>query len=114
MEGYLVRIEEFLREGSQHSIDPDDDETPCFSIVIDWISPTEPFSDGGDSGSLVFATINGQTIPLGIHYFSKRFTSYAYLLWSWCTEIEMVFDIDIYLCGPDNCASNSENSDIIL
>lgn len=81
----------------------DDDEVPGYMLLIEWISPSEPFAEDGDSGSLVFAKHNGKIVPLGIHYGSEEGVSHAWLLWSWCCEIQESLNADLLFCVHPKC-----------
>jgi hypothetical protein len=35
--------------------------------LVEWIAESEPSTDKGDSGALVYAIEDSQTVPLGIH-----------------------------------------------
>jgi hypothetical protein len=92
------------------TIDNDDDGQGLLSkqddlqcIVIKWLSANEPFADEGDSGSLVFAMLEEQVVPVGIHFGSDRarYESYAYLLWYWCAELENSLDGELLFRHSD-------------
>ncbi|KAI1960905.1 hypothetical protein LOZ45_006837 [Ophidiomyces ophidiicola] len=93
-------------ESSSSSSSSELDETPAYLLRIKWKNAYDSFSAPGDSGSLVFAEINRKIIPLGIHYGSDSDESYAYLLYSWFSEIELVLDCDAYFCNPAKCSSD--------
>ena len=46
----------------------DDEKDPNEWLgLVQWTREYSPFADGGDSGSLVYTTVNNIMIPLGIH-----------------------------------------------
>jgi hypothetical protein len=94
--GKLVTVEKADEVG-------DDGEVPAYHLLIDCISPSEPFAEDGDSGSLVFAKHNGKIVPLGLHYGSKEGVSRAWLLWSWCCEIQESLNADLLVCVHPKC-----------
>jgi len=87
------------------------DNTPIWILLVKWLSPEVPFAESGDSGSLVFARVDGCIVPLGIHYGSKGDVSRAYLLHTWWEEMENLDphnETDFYFCNPLQCLSLTE------
>ena len=117
--GRLIRVEEIayghrqlsvtalidsFSSSSSSSSDVDQDDTTVYLLRVKWLSPSQPFAEDGDSGSLVYAKANGHIIPLGIHAGSIGDLSTAYLLHSWWEEFEFLIDADIYFCDPSRCS----------
>lgn len=75
----------------------------AFSMFIKWTAPDEPFPAPCDTGSIVYIFFDNSIVPLSIHYGSDGDESYAYLLYSWFTEIEAILDRDAYFCDPTEC-----------
>ena len=88
-----------LREIRRH----DDDSVDLYVLNIEWNSPIEPFTIGGDSGSLVWARQGDVIIPLGLHCGSTGTTSFALSLWSFCEEISSSLDADLFFCDSAEC-----------
>ncbi|QSS65621.1 hypothetical protein I7I51_06467 [Histoplasma capsulatum] len=89
--------------------DPSLDQTTAYQMQVKWTDLAIPFAEGGDSGSLVFATDGTKIIPLGIHFGSRGIHSFAYMLYSWVSEVELEFDVDVYFCSTANCTPGSRN-----
>lgn len=118
--GNLMRIKE-LEQGfhqgrplrrspsSSQSSDSDceKDSTRTFHLVVEWLSPAQPFAAPGDSGSLVYAKRDNVIVPFGIHYGSKGCVSYAYLLWFWCEEVSCWLKADLHFCDPGECPASA-------
>lgn len=95
----LSRLTSSPLSQSSSSSTCEQDETKSYYMIVKWTSPDEPFSAPGDSGSLVYALFNDKVVPLGIHHSADGDESYAYLLYSWFTEIESILDCDVYFCA---------------
>ena len=92
----------------------DKDETPIWVLEIKWVSPSQPFAEEGDSGSLVYAKANDCIVPLGIHSGSKRDVSIAFSLHSWWEELEFLDgNADIYFCDPSRCRQSEPTPPIL-
>jgi hypothetical protein len=64
---------------------------------VEWVD--HPFAQGGDSGSLVWATVKGRKIPVGIHKGSEDGTSFFMLLQPIFDLIEELHDEDFVFCS---------------
>lgn len=111
--GNLVAIEERKRGLNQgpleHAMQHGSDSVHTFELIIDWIPEYHPFSDDGDSGSLVYAlrVRHGREfiVPLGILQGSNGSNqSRAWLLASWCDEIYLHLDWELLFCHPLLCS----------
>jgi hypothetical protein len=71
--------------------------------VIAWIDGKSPFTEGGDSGSLVYLPSGPDIVPIGIHKGSKGSISYCLLLNRVVGTIAEVFDCDLLFCAS-NCS----------
>jgi hypothetical protein len=87
---YSAKEEDDEDDEDDDASDDDQDDNEWLGNVR-WINPDLPFSDSGDSGSLVFAKENGVTIPLGIHIgapASTPFHSVFISIETFCFEAE--------------------------
>lgn len=64
-------------------------------MKVQWTSVVEPFAEGGDSGSLVFAK-DGDCVSL----WHKNL--YALSLWSICEDISTRLDADSFFYSPSD------------
>jgi hypothetical protein len=60
---------------------------------VEWVD--HPFAQGGDSGSLVWATVKGRKVPVGIHKGSGDEESFFMLLQPIFDLIEEIHDEDL-------------------
>jgi hypothetical protein len=66
---------------------------------IEWIDG-KPFAHGGDSGSLVWTTVKGKKVPIGLNKGSGDGESFCLLLQPVFDIIEEIFDEDfVFLFG---------------
>src|SRR4051812_7280138 len=80
---------------------PSDPINDPYYSVISWVD--HPFTDEGDSGSLVYTLSGHKVVPIGIHKGSLENLSYCLLL-NWVVgTIESELDRHLLFC-PNNCS----------
>jgi len=83
-----------------------------FLGTVEWESAGDPFADCGDSGSLVWAELDGAKVPIGLHIGSGDGYSICLLIQCIFDIIEEVYDNDYFFCGGEYCGARAkEGSD---
>jgi hypothetical protein len=99
----LNKSAEVLAPNEENSPQPRslDDE---YTGKVLWNSLADPFTQGGDSGALVWAEIRDRKVPLGIHIGSKEGISTFMLLSRVLEIIEEIYDQDYLFCSTCICS----------
>jgi hypothetical protein len=100
--GELVEIVPEMAEGSgtQHN----QMDTQGLSMGrVKWASPEDPFTEGGDSGALVYMKLRDYIVPIGLHKGAKGTSSYCLLLDPCFNILKDIFEHDDIFCTEELC-----------
>jgi hypothetical protein len=107
--GTLVDLDEVIEvegENEDEALAPNEKNSRQLCSLDDkytgkvlWDSLTDPFTQGGDSGALVWAEIRDRKVPLGIHIGLKEGISTFMLLSRVLEIIEEIYDQDYLFCS---------------